>query len=119
MTRRVQTHPVNSRRPLILGHPQHDFAASVAGVEPLVRTADLAQVQQLLHQRANQAPFDQAPQLVEARPLACEEHAVERLVLPVEKREVPLPPRIVVSCPKGFVAGMLFTTVSPPTVSRT
>src|SRR5215208_3104320 len=93
MTRRVRTHPVKSRRPLTFGYPQYDFAASVAGVEPLVRTAYLAQVQHLLPQRANQAPFDQARQLVESRPLACEEHAVERLVLPVEKREVSLRPQ--------------------------
>jgi hypothetical protein len=62
----------------------------VAGVELLVRAADLAQVQHLLHQRAYLATFDQARQLAEPRPLACEEHAVKRLVLLVEGRERPV-----------------------------
>jgi hypothetical protein len=83
----VRAHPVKSRRPLSFGHPQHDLAASVAGVEPLVRAADLAQVQHLLHQRMYLAAFDQARQLVEARPLAREKYAEERLVLLVEGRE--------------------------------
>ena len=64
--------------------------------------ADLAQVQDPVHQRRYLAAIQQRRHLVEARPLAHEKDAVQRLVLDLERGQVALGAEDRREPPEGF-----------------
>src|SRR5262249_2450495 len=67
---------------------QDDFAAAAAGVEALLRRARRGKRQHALDERPQQPALEEAPHLLEARPIRAYEHAVDGEVAPVEEAKV-------------------------------